>query len=145
MDFSQRLQQLSTHADALTQFGRGLERESLRITADRHLSQLPHPVALGSALTNKWITTDFACSQVVDHRPSMVTQQVTNFCSRTLEVKKLLEPEICGRQLLKPDASPKSVGTNSSNLILPKSFWPQLLEPDPPPKSVDRFSNALAV
>ncbi|WP_187695542.1 glutamate--cysteine ligase [Photobacterium lucens] len=60
MDFSQRLQQLSTHADALTQFGRGLERESLRITADRHLSQQPHPVALGSALTNKWITTDFA-------------------------------------------------------------------------------------
>lgn len=38
----------------------GIEKESLRIDADGHLSQKPHPHALGSALTNRFITTDFS-------------------------------------------------------------------------------------
>ncbi|OLQ78566.1 glutamate--cysteine ligase [Photobacterium proteolyticum] len=60
MDFSQRLQQISANPDALTQIGRGLEREALRITPQGGLSAQPHPAGLGSALTNKWVTTDFA-------------------------------------------------------------------------------------
>ena len=60
MTFSERLQQVAQNPEALTQLGRGLERESLRITEDLQVSSLPHPIALGSALTNKWITTDFA-------------------------------------------------------------------------------------
>jgi glutamate--cysteine ligase len=39
---------------------RGLERESLRVTPDGRLSQAPHPSALGSALTNAHITTDYS-------------------------------------------------------------------------------------
>lgn len=39
---------------------RGLEKESLRVTADGRLSTLPHPRALGSALTHPRITTDFS-------------------------------------------------------------------------------------
>ncbi|MFW7344424.1 glutamate--cysteine ligase, partial [Pollutimonas sp. H1-120] len=42
------------------QFGRGVERETLRYTVDGSIAQTPHPEALGSALTNAWITTDFA-------------------------------------------------------------------------------------
>ena len=38
----------------------GLEKESLRVTTDSHLSQQNHPKALGSALTHPWITTDYA-------------------------------------------------------------------------------------
>ncbi|GAB3523742.1 glutamate--cysteine ligase [Photobacterium alginatilyticum] len=60
MDFSQRLQQISANPDALTQIGRGLEREALRMTPQGDLSAQPHPAGLGSALTNKWVTTDFA-------------------------------------------------------------------------------------
>ncbi|MEE4244014.1 MAG: glutamate--cysteine ligase [Kangiellaceae bacterium] len=39
---------------------RGLEKESLRITADGLVAQTPHPKALGSSLTNKYITTDYS-------------------------------------------------------------------------------------
>ncbi len=43
---------------------RGIEKESLRITPAGQLAQTPHPRALGSALTNPHITTDFSESQV---------------------------------------------------------------------------------
>ena len=39
---------------------KGIEKESLRVTADGSLSQQPHPAGLGSALTNRYITTDFS-------------------------------------------------------------------------------------
>lgn len=39
---------------------RGIEKESLRVTAEGHLALTPHPVALGSALTHPQITTDFS-------------------------------------------------------------------------------------
>lgn len=58
--FSQRLEAFSENPQALTGIGRGVEREALRITPQGSLSSNPHPEALGSALTHKWITTDFA-------------------------------------------------------------------------------------
>lgn len=39
---------------------RGIERETLRIKKNGNFSQTKHPYRLGSALTHKWITTDFA-------------------------------------------------------------------------------------
>jgi glutamate--cysteine ligase len=38
----------------------GLEKESLRVAPDGSIAQTPHPVALGSALTHPWITTDYS-------------------------------------------------------------------------------------
>lgn len=38
----------------------GIERECLRVTAEGRLAQTPHPEALGSALTNEQITTDYS-------------------------------------------------------------------------------------
>ncbi len=38
----------------------GVEKESLRVSPDGGISQLPHPAALGSALTNSYITTDYS-------------------------------------------------------------------------------------
>jgi glutamate--cysteine ligase len=38
----------------------GLEKESLRVTVDGDIAQTPHPRGLGSALTNRYITTDFS-------------------------------------------------------------------------------------
>ncbi len=43
---------------------RGIEKESLRVLPDGKLSSLPHPPALGSALTHPSITTDFSESQL---------------------------------------------------------------------------------
>ena len=43
---------------------RGIEKESLRAQANGTLALTPHPAALGSALTNPHITTDFSESQV---------------------------------------------------------------------------------
>lgn len=42
----------------------GIEKESLRVTTDGVLSQLPHPAGLGSALTHPHITTDFSEAQL---------------------------------------------------------------------------------
>ncbi len=39
---------------------KGIEKESLRVDASGYLSQTPHPERLGSALTNRFITTDFS-------------------------------------------------------------------------------------
>jgi glutamate--cysteine ligase len=39
---------------------RGVERECLRITPEGRLARTPHPQAIGSALTNAYITTDFS-------------------------------------------------------------------------------------
>ena len=45
-------------------FNRGVERETLRVTKNGSLSKLPHPLGLGSPLTNSYITTDFAESLI---------------------------------------------------------------------------------
>jgi glutamate--cysteine ligase len=39
---------------------RGVEKESLRVTADGALSRRPHPKALGATLTHPYITTDYS-------------------------------------------------------------------------------------
>jgi glutamate--cysteine ligase len=44
----------------LTEIGRGIEKESLRITPDGKVAQTAHPAALGSALTHPSITTDYS-------------------------------------------------------------------------------------
>ncbi|AUX71796.1 glutamate--cysteine ligase [Erwinia pyrifoliae] len=59
-DVSQALSWLEAHPDALNGIGRGIERETLRVSPDGFLATTAHPASLGSALTHKWITTDFA-------------------------------------------------------------------------------------
>jgi glutamate--cysteine ligase len=50
--------------DALRGIRRGIEKESLRTQPDGAMALTPHPLALGSALTNPHITTDFCESQL---------------------------------------------------------------------------------
>ncbi len=38
----------------------GLEKEALRVAPDGYISQVPHPRALGAALTHPFITTDYS-------------------------------------------------------------------------------------
>ena len=55
----QSLIDLNQH-NLLKQGLKGIEKESLRITAGGSISQAPHPHALGSALTHPYITTDYS-------------------------------------------------------------------------------------
>ena len=50
----------SGQKDVLQQGRKGVEKESLRVTPDGRLSRRAHPSALGSALTNEHITTDYS-------------------------------------------------------------------------------------
>jgi len=57
----QRLGALQAHPDAVVGGGlRGVEKESLRVDPAGNLALTPHPKGLGSALTNRYITTDFS-------------------------------------------------------------------------------------
>ena len=59
----QRLRRLSAEGDAamlLAGGGKGLEKESLRVTPEGCIAQTPHPAALGATLTHPHITTDYS-------------------------------------------------------------------------------------
>src|SRR5690349_2715322 len=60
--FQERLRALS--APVLKVLRRGIEKESLRVTAGGALALTPHPASLGSALKHPHITTDFSESQL---------------------------------------------------------------------------------
>ncbi|MCP4276140.1 MAG: glutamate--cysteine ligase [Gammaproteobacteria bacterium] len=57
-----RLDALNMHGGGKLLAGgeRGIEKESLRITPEGLIAQTQHPVKLGSALTNKYVTTDYS-------------------------------------------------------------------------------------
>ena len=55
-----RLQALGAAAESLRGGRCGIEKESLRVTPDGYISARPHPVAFGSALTNRYITADYS-------------------------------------------------------------------------------------
>jgi len=60
--FEERIKRLAAiHSPGILAGGlKGVEKESLRVRQDGHLALTPHPAALGSALTNRFITTDFS-------------------------------------------------------------------------------------
>jgi len=57
---NRRLSLLGANLPLLEQCLHGIERECLRVTDEGRLAQTPHPEALGSALTNEQITTDYS-------------------------------------------------------------------------------------
>src|SRR5690554_8051426 len=60
--FERRLAALinSGQPEVLQGGGKGVEKESLRVTPEGRIAQTPHPRALGSSLTNDNITTDYS-------------------------------------------------------------------------------------
>jgi len=57
-----RIERLASRggADILAGGLKGIEKESLRVYEDGRLADSPHPIALGSAMSNQFITTDFS-------------------------------------------------------------------------------------
>ena len=63
VSMEQRLHRLSAAGDTgalLRGGGKGLEKESLRVTPKGCIAETPHPAALGSALAHPYITTDYS-------------------------------------------------------------------------------------
>lgn len=59
-DVSKALSWLEQHKDVIKNIGRGVERETLRVTQIGKLVQDAYPKTIGSPLTHAWVTTDFA-------------------------------------------------------------------------------------
>ena len=58
--FDNRLDAIVSSGLALGGGKKGIEKEALRLDLDGYLAHTPHPAGLGSALTNRFITTDFS-------------------------------------------------------------------------------------
>ncbi|CAL4043525.1 glutamate--cysteine ligase [Buchnera aphidicola] len=59
-DISYALTWLQSNPNIFKNITRGIERETLRITENGNMPNTDHPYSMGSALTHKWITTDFS-------------------------------------------------------------------------------------
>ena len=77
---------------------RGIEKESLRVSPQGHISQKTHPLALGSTLTNPYITTDFSESLLEFITPAYssideclgVLENIHRFTIQNLEDEEML-------------------------------------------------------
>ncbi|MEZ8096978.1 glutamate--cysteine ligase [Photobacterium swingsii] len=114
MDFSQRLQQLAANPDALTRIGRGLEREALRIAPQGKLSSAYHPAGLGSALTNKWVTTDYAESLLEFITP--VSRDIGDLLSQLSDIHQFTYTQL-GDEKLWPMSMPCFVGSEDDIVL----------------------------
>ena len=82
---------------------KGIEKESLRVRPDGYLSDRPHPEALGSALTNRFVTTDFSEALLEFVTPSFVnTWEALRFLCDIHQFSY----EIMGEELLWPTSMP---------------------------------------
>lgn len=94
----QRISQLSASEfeEALATSKIGLEKESLRVSPEGGISQTPHPVALGSPLTNPLITTDFseALAELITPPCDSVAEVIQSFDDIQNFVYRHLDNEI---------------------------------------------------
>jgi glutamate--cysteine ligase len=73
-NFENRLTAIAAEGGNLLYGGlKGIEKEALRVGKDGALSMLDHPAGLGSALTNRYITTDFSESLLEFVTPAFAT------------------------------------------------------------------------
>ncbi len=106
MNFSQRLQRVAQDPDSFKRIGRGLERETLRITPQGKISQKPHSIALGSSLTHKWITTDFSESLLEFITP--VSFDVETLLGQLTDIHKFTQSQL-GDETLWPFSMPCAI------------------------------------
>ena len=88
---------------SLTGFGRGIEREGLRVLAEGRLSEKPHAYNLGSALTNPYITTDYSETLLELITPVNTTPEDT--IAQLEDIQKFTLSQI-GDELLWPMSMP---------------------------------------
>ena len=118
--FEQRVNKLAAARPPDLLWGglKGIEKESLRVRPDGYLSDRPHPEALGSALTNRFVTTDFSEALLEFVSPSF---------SNTWEALRFLcdihqfSYEVMGDELLWPTSMPCRIPITTTGLKA--DFW----------------------
>jgi glutamate--cysteine ligase len=109
----QRLDRLARFdQDCLAGGGRGVEKESLRVSPSGRIATTPHPRALGSALTHPWITTDYSEALLEFVTPPQAS------CWETLQflcdVHQFVYPRLPDDELLWATSMPCAVGGDAS-------------------------------
>lgn len=102
-DFAKRLNKVATNPSIFLQYGRGVERETLRYYGDGQLALTPHPSGLGSALTNKWVTTDYSESLLEFITP--VSHSVTELMGQLADIHHFTQKQM-GNEKLWPLSMP---------------------------------------
>ena len=141
-EFEKRLSAVGAAGGDLLYGGlKGIEKESLRVTADGDLSTLSHPSSLGSALTNRFITTDFSEALLEFVTPAYETTWEALHCICDIHQftysslgddcpamalapaapRKLARSWVCASNRLAPQA--RASPSNSASVSLIRSCW----------------------
>ncbi|EGQ9231520.1 MULTISPECIES: glutamate--cysteine ligase [Vibrio] len=107
-DFAARLKKVASNPEVFKQFGRGVERETLRYRQDGHLATTPHPEELGSAFTNQWITTDFSESLLEFITP--VSHEIPELMAQLKDIHHFTQTKM-GEEKMWPLSMPCYVGS----------------------------------
>jgi glutamate--cysteine ligase len=107
-NFAKRLDTVANNSAIFKDFGRGVERETLRYSQDGRLALTPHPKALGSAFKHDYITTDFAESLLEFITP--VSKSVDTLMSQLSDIHHFTQKNI-GDEKLWPLSMPCYVGS----------------------------------
>lgn len=93
----------SSFSASLKDIKHGVERETLRVNPNGGIATSKHPVELGSALTNDWITTDFSESLLEFITPP--DRDINKTISQLIDIHKFTYESI-GDELLWPMSMP---------------------------------------
>ncbi len=109
----QRLERLARlDRNCLLGGGRGVEKESLRVSPAGRIAATPHPAALGSALTHPWITTDYSEALLEFVTPPQQS------CWETLQflcdIHQYVYPRLPDDEMLWATSMPCAVGGDAS-------------------------------
>jgi len=109
----QRLEHLARiDANCLAGGGRGIEKESLRVSPGGRIATTPHPRALGAALSHPWITTDYSEALLEFVTPPQAS------CWETLQflcdIHQFVYPRLPDDEMLWATSMPCAVGGDAS-------------------------------
>ncbi len=111
-NFEKRLSAIAaTGGDLLYGGLKGIEKESLRVAEDGSLSMLEHPIGLGSALTNRYITTDFSEALLEFVTPAFTTTWEALRC--VCDIHQFTYSEL-GDEMLWPASMPCGIPADDS-------------------------------
>ncbi len=122
---SLRLARIRQDLDLLSRLQRGIEKEGLRVDAQGRLALTPHPPALGAALTNSRITTDYseALLELITGTHSSVESLLQELEETHRYVARRLEGELIWNQSMPAELPPEAdipigwYGTSNSGML----------------------------
>jgi len=120
-----RHQRLKAHLHVLADAHRGVEKEGLRVDVRGQLALTPHPQALGSALTNPCITTDYseALLELITRPQGSVTAMLAElgdihrFTAQRLDGEVIWNQSMPGRLPAEADIPIAWYGTSHSGML----------------------------